>query len=92
LLIRFSDRLELVRIPPRVQQGNACDLNGDGVVNADDVRIAIDQALAIRACTPGGPNGGLCNVLTFLRVAIAANGGPCVTDAQPPAGLQVIIR
>ena len=37
-----------------VVPSSPCDLNGDGVVNALDVQIAINQALGVSACSTGG--------------------------------------
>ena len=58
---------------------SACDLNGDGVVNALDVQIAINQALGISACSTAALMGsGQCNVVDVQRVINASLGGVCL--------------
>jgi hypothetical protein len=47
-----------------------CDINGDGLVNATDIGLILQQALAATTGTP--------TVLDVLRVIIAANGGACL--------------
>ncbi len=57
-----------------------CDLNADGVVNAVDVQIAINQALGITACgTADLQQSGSCSIVDVQRVITAALGGACVT-------------
>jgi hypothetical protein len=59
-------------------QSNSCDLNADGVVNAVDVQLAINQALGIAPCTNADLIGnGVCSVLDVQRIINAANGGVC---------------
>jgi chitodextrinase len=59
---------------------NACDLNGDGVVNAADVQIAINQALGAVSCSNAALQGnGVCTVVDVQRVINASLGGACVT-------------
>jgi hypothetical protein len=59
---------------------SACDLNGDGAVNAADVQIAINQALGVTACTNASLQAnGACNVVDVQRVINASLGGSCVT-------------
>ena len=59
---------------------NACDLNGDGVVDSQDVQIATDAALGKRSCGNADINGdGACNVIDVQRVINAALGGACRT-------------
>ena len=58
---------------------SACDLNGDGVVNSQDVQIADNQALGLATCT-GDLNGdGVCTIVDVQRVINAADGGSCRT-------------
>jgi hypothetical protein len=53
-------------------------LNADGVVNAVDVQIAMDQALGVAACgTAGQLYNGQCNVVAVQRVINATLGGTC---------------
>ena len=54
---------------------NKADLNGDGVVNIDDVQIALSQALGTTGCTNGDINGnGKCDLIDVLLVVKAALG------------------
>jgi hypothetical protein len=51
------------------------DLNGDGVVNAADVQIAVNQALGLAPCTNGDVNkDGVCNVIDVQKVIAASLG------------------
>lgn len=55
-----------------------CDLNGDGVVDATDVQLAISQALGSSPCTNADLDGtGTCNVVDVQRVINAALGQAC---------------
>lgn len=59
-------------------QATTCDLNGDGVVDATDVGIAINQALGISPCTTADlDQNGVCNVVDVQRVINAALGQAC---------------
>jgi hypothetical protein len=66
-------------------QANACDLNGDGVVNSLDVfspgnvaPSAVNMDLGLWPCTANIVGIGVCNVVVIQRVVVAANGGSCV--------------
>jgi hypothetical protein len=55
-----------------------CDLNGDGVVNAADVQLAINQALGLSPCGSAAlQQNGQCNVVGVQRVINASLGGVC---------------
>lgn len=59
---------------------SACDLNGDGLVNAADVQLAINQALGLIACTNADlQQNGKCNVVDVQRIINASMGGACMT-------------
>lgn len=59
---------------------NACDLNNDGVVNAADVQVAVNQSLGVAPCgTAAFRQAGQCNVVDVQRVVVAALGGACQT-------------
>jgi len=59
-------------------QAATCDLNDDGVVNALDVQIALNQALGAISCGTADLNGnGACNVVDLQRVINAALGAAC---------------
>jgi hypothetical protein len=61
-----------------VVTANACDLNGDGVVNAADVQIAISQALGSTACGSADlMHSGQCSVVDVQRVINASLGSSC---------------
>jgi hypothetical protein len=71
---------------PLLAQTNACDLNGDGVVNQTDVQAAINMSLGIAQCTANiaGPN--VCNAEVVQRVINASLGNGCLTST----GLHVV--
>jgi hypothetical protein len=53
-------------------------LNGDGVVNASDVQVAISQALGTTPCGSADlMQTHTCNVVDVQRVIIASMGGAC---------------
>jgi hypothetical protein len=55
-----------------------CDLNSDGVVNALDVQIAVDQVTGIVPCATADLNqDGVCTVVDLQRVINAALGQAC---------------
>jgi hypothetical protein len=57
----------------------SCDLNGDGVVDASDVGIAMNQALGISPCgTADLRQSGRCDVVDVQRVIDASLGGACL--------------
>jgi chitodextrinase len=65
---------------PIVSGTNPCDLNGDGIVNAADVQIAISQALGSTACGSSDlMHTGQCNVVDVQRVINASLGNSCRT-------------
>jgi hypothetical protein len=56
---------------------SACDLNGDGTVDSDDVDVAISQALGSTACSNSDlDKSGVCNVVDVQRVTNGI-GGSC---------------
>ena len=64
------------------QQASVCDVNGDGVVDAQDVQVAIRMALGTTPCTAAVTAAGLCNVVLVQRVTNASHGAQCVST--PP--------
>jgi len=57
-----------------------CDLNGDGVVNVSDARIAAAQAVGTSPCGSADLIGnGKCNVYDVERIVNASQGGVCRT-------------
>lgn len=51
------------------------DLNGDGVVNAADVTIAVNQTIGTAACNTADVNGdSACNIIDVMTVIRAALG------------------
>lgn len=67
-------------------QTNACDLNGDGLVNATDVQAAISMSLGISPCTANIAGANVCNVMVVQRVIDASLGQTCLTST----GLHVV--
>jgi hypothetical protein len=59
---------------------NACDLNGDGVVDQADVQAAINMIIGISPCTAGIAGTNECDVVIVQRVVNAALGEPCLTS------------
>lgn len=60
-------------------QSNACDLNGDGKVDASDVQSAINMSLGLSGCSANIYGANVCNVVMVQRVINASLGGACVT-------------
>ena len=58
---------------------SACDLNGDGKVDANDVIIMVNQATQKTPCVNDLTGDGVCDVQDVQRVTTAATGGACVT-------------
>jgi len=61
-------------------QANACDLNGDGTVDNNDVQLAINMSLGLAPCTANIAGVNVCNVVVVQRVVNASMGGGCVTS------------
>jgi hypothetical protein len=62
-----------------VLTSNACDLNGDGVVNGTDVNLSVNMALGTAPCSANLEGPLVCTVVTVQRVINASEGQPCVT-------------
>jgi hypothetical protein len=62
-------------------QGNACDLTGDGIVDASDVLAAINMSLGFSSCTTNIVAAGACNVVVVQRVINASLGQACITGS-----------
>ena len=62
-------------------QSSACDLTGDGVVDASDVQAAINMSLTFSSCTANILAPGVCNVVVVQRVINASLGQACVTGS-----------
>ncbi len=57
-----------------------CDLNADGVVDAQDVQIAVNQATGSSTCGSADlQQNGTCNVIDVQRVVNASLGQSCRT-------------
>lgn len=75
-----SDAFLLKLNPPASGPVSACDLNGDGVVNAADVQLAVNQTLGVAPCTNASlQQNGQCNVVDVQRVIKSSLGGSCLT-------------
>jgi hypothetical protein len=59
--------------------GNACDLNGDGILNAQDYSLIVDMAVGLVPCTANIVAADVCSAVTVQRVVNAVLGGACVT-------------
>ena len=66
---------------------NACDLNGDGAVNALDIKSAIDMVLSLAPCTANVIGAGVCNIVMLQRVVDAVVSGTCLTGLAHSASL-----
>lgn len=60
-------------------QARGCDLNGDNVVNAQDVQLVVNAAIGAASCVAGYDldNNGRCDVVDLQRVVQAALGTGC---------------
>ena len=77
----------LLVLPDPCAASNACDLNGDGVVNAADVQAAINMSLGIAPCTAAVAGKNVCNVVVVQRIVNAWLEGTCLAST----GLHVVI-
>jgi hypothetical protein len=73
-----SAGLLVVSSAARAAAINACDLNGDGVVNAADVQAAINMAIGISPCTADIVGEKVCNIIVVQRVVKASLGEECL--------------
>lgn len=59
---------------------SACDLDGTGTTQVNDVQLCANQATGITSCTNGDIDlNSSCNVVDVQRVVNAALGGACVS-------------
>lgn len=56
-----------------------CDVGNHGVVNSQDVQLAVDMDLGLLSCTLNLDGAGVCNIVAIQRIINAALGLPCVT-------------
>lgn len=54
-----------------------CDLNSDGVINAADLALIVQQAIGSSACTADLNSDGKCNIQDVQIVGNAAGSGFC---------------
>ncbi|MBI1787504.1 MAG: hypothetical protein HYR60_08130 [Acidobacteria bacterium] len=66
-------RVPVVVNPPL----SKCDINSDGLVDARDVQLVINQALGAASCTADLDQNGRCDVIDVQRVVNASVGGSC---------------
>src|ERR1700733_3975915 len=84
-LCRATVFAALFSVPFSAQaQINACDLNGDGVVDDADVALAVDMALGTRPCTANVEGPATCTLVTVQRVINASHKRACVTYNLSP--------
>jgi hypothetical protein len=62
-------------------QSNACDLTGDGRVDASDVQASINMSLGSSTCTANIVGSGVCNIVLVQRVINASLGQACLTGS-----------
>jgi predicted phage tail protein len=62
---------------PAGAQTNACDVNGDGVVNVLDVQLVTDMDLGLDPCTADIAGSGVCTAQVVQTVINTALGGTC---------------
>lgn len=76
-------------LSPTVAQaaGNACDLNANGVVDIQDVQLAVNMALKLAPCTANVSGANVCNIVVVQRVTNAALNGQCGTGTPHSATL-----
>jgi hypothetical protein len=68
-----------VFFPATIFAQNACDLNGDGVVNAVDVELAVRMTVGLATCTANVAGPGICTAVVVQRVTNAsAPGATCL--------------
>jgi hypothetical protein len=60
-------------------QISPCDLNGDGVVDINDVNLANNMSAGATTCTANIMGAGVCNIVVVQRIINAALGQACVT-------------
>lgn len=79
----FGGLFLLPAMVPAQSTQNACDLNGDGAVNTNDVNLAVSMSLGSASCTANIIGPGVCNVVVVQRVVNAMTGGPdaCVVGS-----------
>jgi hypothetical protein len=69
--------------PAQGDTPNACDLNGDGVVNKTDVDLAVNMSLGqVAPCTANIMGPGVCNAIVVQRVINASLGGACLVSGS----------
>lgn len=61
------------------QTKNACDLNGDNVVDSSDVALALNMALGSTPCGANIEAPLTCTVISVQRVINASQGQACIT-------------
>lgn len=72
--------LLLISLSVWAQSPTACDLNGDGVVNAVDISLATSMVLGQTPCTSTiEANPSKCTVISLQRVFDASQGQACIT-------------
>lgn len=76
----FGGLFLLPAMVPAQSTQNACDLNGDGAVNTNDVNLAVSMSLGSASCTANIIGPGVCNVVVVQRVVNAMTGA-CVVGS-----------
>ncbi|MCL4794293.1 MAG: hypothetical protein KJZ84_07015 [Bryobacteraceae bacterium] len=76
----FGGLFLLPAMVPAQSTQNACDLNGDGAVNTNDVNLAVSMSLGSASCTANIIGPAVCNVVVVQRVVNAMTGA-CVVGS-----------
>lgn len=76
----FGGLFLLPAMVPAQSTQNACDLNGDGAVNTNDVNLAVSMSLGSEPCTANIIGSRVCNVVVVQRVVNAMTGA-CVVGS-----------
>ena len=66
--------------------GGACDLNLDGMVNVEDVQLAVNMDLNLLSC-PLNIDGGVCNSTLVPQIVNAALGQGCTATMSHSVSL-----
>jgi hypothetical protein len=61
----------------------SCDLDSNGLLNAADVQLSINQVLQLASCTSDLSQSGSCDITDTYRVIRAVLGLGCVIGPQP---------
>jgi hypothetical protein len=64
-------------VPFTLSVTSACDLDGNGVIDATDLATAMQQVVGVGACSADLNSDGVCNVIDVQIIANAPASGKC---------------